>query len=124
MRASPSVALQQNQAFFGTFNNEVMALDLQSKKLLWKYTPTDRQFPFYSSSAIADGKVVLGGRDTMVHVLEAKTGKPLWTFTTPATTRRWRSPAAAYSSAPTTAASTRSISPAARKSGNTKPPRP
>ena len=28
------VALQQNQAFFGTFNNEVMALDLQSKKLL------------------------------------------------------------------------------------------
>jgi hypothetical protein len=29
-----SVALQQNQAFFGTFNNEVMALDLQSKKLL------------------------------------------------------------------------------------------
>jgi outer membrane protein assembly factor BamB len=45
----------------------VMALDLQSKKLLWKYTPTDRQFPFYSSSAIADGKVVLGGRDKMVH---------------------------------------------------------
>ena len=32
--------------------------------------------------------------------------------------------AAAYSSAPTTAASTGSISPAARKSGNTKPPRP
>jgi hypothetical protein len=29
-----SGALQQNQAFFGTFNNEVMALDLQSKKLL------------------------------------------------------------------------------------------
>jgi hypothetical protein len=24
-----------------------MALDLQSKKLLWKYTPTDRQFTFY-----------------------------------------------------------------------------
>ena len=35
-----------------------MALDLQSKKLLGKYTPKDRQFPFYSSAAIADGKVV------------------------------------------------------------------
>src|SRR5438128_4942744 len=35
----------------------------------------------------------------------------------PASTRRRRSPAAAYSSAPTTAASTGSISPAARKSG-------
>ena len=99
-----------------------MALDLQSKKLLWKYTPTDRQFPFYSPAAIADGKVVLGGRDKMVHALEAKTGKPLWTFTTRA--RVDSSPAAAYSSAPTTAASTGSISPAARKSGNTKPPRP
>ncbi len=42
----------------------------------------------------------------------------------PATTRRRRSPAAAYSSAPTTTASTGSISPAARLSGNTKPPRP
>jgi outer membrane protein assembly factor BamB len=59
-----------------------MALDLQSKKLLWEYTPKDRQFPFYASAAIADGKVVPGGRDTMVHALEAKTGKPLWTFTT------------------------------------------
>jgi len=77
------VALQQNQAFFGTFNNEGMALDLQTKKLLWKYTPKDRQFPFYSSAAIADGKVVFGGRDKMVHALEAKTGRPpLWTFTT------------------------------------------
>jgi hypothetical protein len=27
-----------------SFNNEVMALDLQSKRLLWKYTPTDRHF--------------------------------------------------------------------------------
>jgi 5,10-methenyltetrahydrofolate synthetase len=53
-----SVALQQGQAFFGTFNNEVMALDLKSKKMLWKYTPKDRQFPFYSSAALADGKVV------------------------------------------------------------------
>ena len=77
-----SVALQQGQAFFGTFNNEVMALDLQSKKMLWKYAPKDRQFPFYSSAAVADGKVVLGGRDKMVHALDAKTGKPLWTFTT------------------------------------------
>ncbi len=77
-----SVALQQNQAFFGTFNNEVMALDLQSKKMLWKYAPKDRQFPFYSSAAVADGKVVLGGRDKMVHALDAKTGKLLWTFTT------------------------------------------
>jgi outer membrane protein assembly factor BamB len=102
-----------------------MALDLQSKKLLWRYTPKDRQFPLYSSAAIADGKVVLGGRDKMVHALEARTGNRSGRSPrAPASTRRQRPPAAAYSSAPTTAASTGSISPAARKSGNTKPPRP
>jgi hypothetical protein len=61
-----------SSSFSKSFNHEVMALDPQSKKLLWKYTPTDGQFPFYSSAAIADGKVVLAGRDKMVHALEAK----------------------------------------------------
>lgn len=50
--------------------------------MLWRYAPKDRQFPFYSSAALADGKVVLGGRDKMVHALDAKTGKLVWTFTT------------------------------------------
>jgi eukaryotic-like serine/threonine-protein kinase len=60
----------------------VMALDLQSHKVLWRYTHPQRQFPFYSSAAVGDGKVVLGGRDKMVHALDAKTGKAVWTFTT------------------------------------------
>ena len=37
---------------------------------------------FYSSSALADGKVVLGGRDKHVHALDAATGKAAWTFAT------------------------------------------
>lgn len=35
-----------------------------------------------SSAVVAGGRVVLGGRDRMVHAPAAKTGKPLWTFTT------------------------------------------
>src|SRR5262249_23844188 len=34
------------------------------------------------SAAITDGTIVLGGRDKMVHGLDAATGKPRWTFTT------------------------------------------
>ena len=78
--ASP--ALQGPSAFFGTFSNEVLSVNLQSRQLVWRYENKQRQFPFYSSAALADGKVVLGGRDKLVHCLDAKTGKALWTFTT------------------------------------------
>lgn len=69
------MTLQQNEAFFGTFNNEVMALDLQSKKLLWKYTPKDGQFPFYSSSAVAGDRVFVGSDDGRVYRLDLASGK-------------------------------------------------
>jgi outer membrane protein assembly factor BamB len=78
--ASP--ALKGPAAFFGTFSNEVLGVDLQAKKILWRYENQERQFPFYSSAALADGKVVLGGRDKFVHCLNAASGKSLWTFAT------------------------------------------
>src|SRR5262249_56741604 len=76
-----SVALANGRAYFGTFNNEVLAVDLKARKQVWRYAPTDRQFPFYSSAAITDGTIVLGGRDKMVHGLGAASGKPRWSFT-------------------------------------------
>jgi eukaryotic-like serine/threonine-protein kinase len=57
-----------------------MALDLQSKKLLWKYTPTDRQFPFYSSAAIAGGRVFVGSYDGRVYGLDVASGKKVWEY--------------------------------------------
>ncbi len=78
--ASP--ALKDKFAFFGTFNNQVVAVDLAARRVVWRYEYPERQFPFYSSAALIDGKVILGGRDKVVHGLDAKTGKALWTFTT------------------------------------------
>lgn len=69
-------------AYFGTFENEVLAVDLAAQKPLWRYQHPQRKFPFYSSAALANGIVVLGGRDKFVHALDARTGKALWTFTT------------------------------------------
>ena len=83
--ASP--ALMAQTAFFGTFRNEVLAVDLGLRRIVWRYQHPQRQFPFYSSAAVVDGKVaggrvVIGGRDKMVHCLDAKTGKGIWTFAT------------------------------------------
>jgi outer membrane protein assembly factor BamB len=60
----------------------VVGVDLKAKKIVWTYEHPQRKFPFYSSPAVAAGKVVIGGRDKFVHALDAKSGKPLWTFET------------------------------------------
>lgn len=78
--ASP--ALDGNRAFYGTFNNEVLAVDLVSGKVVWRYEHPERHFPFYASAAVAEGRVVVGGRDKLVHCLDARTGKAHWTFAT------------------------------------------
>ena len=78
--ASPAIV--DGMAYYGTFNNEVLAVDLSEKKLVWRYEHPTRHFPFYSSAAVISGKVVLGGRDKMVHCLSTETGEALWTFRT------------------------------------------
>jgi outer membrane protein assembly factor BamB len=78
--ASPAVV--GRRAYYGTFEHEVLGVDLAAKTVLWRYKPVERQFPFYSSAAVDAGKVVLGGRDKLVHCLDAETGKAAWTFAT------------------------------------------
>jgi len=78
--ASP--VIDNGRAYFGTFNNEVLAFDLRAKKRVWRFADPDRKFPFYSSAALANGKVILGGRDKFVYGIDAATGKPAWTFAT------------------------------------------
>jgi outer membrane protein assembly factor BamB len=78
--ASPLV--DGEKAYFGTFNQEVLALDLKARKILWRFSDPDRQFPYYSSAALSNGRLVLGGRDKIVHALDPASGKELWAFPT------------------------------------------
>jgi outer membrane protein assembly factor BamB len=78
--ASP--VLDGDRAYFGTFNYEVMALDLKGRKVAWRYRDPTRSFPYYSSAALSNGRVVVGGRDKVVHAIDAASGKAAWTFTT------------------------------------------
>ena len=77
-----SASISGGAAYVGTFENEVIGINMKSRKLLWQYRHPQRQFPFYSSAAVSQGRVVIGGRDKMVHALDAKTGKAFWTFMT------------------------------------------
>lgn len=77
--ASP--ALRNGLAFYGTFENEVLGVNLSSRQIAWHYEHPQRKFPFYSSVAVSSDRIVVGGRDKMVHGLSLD-GKGVWTFTT------------------------------------------
>jgi outer membrane protein assembly factor BamB len=79
--ASP--ALRDGSAFYGTFDNEVLMVSLQSRSIGWRYQHRERKFPYYSSAAVAPDRVVVGGRDKLVHALNAS-GKEVWIFATQA----------------------------------------
>ena len=60
----------------------MLGVDLEARKIAWRYKHPERRFPFYSSCALGDGMVVLGGRDRIVHALDAVTGREAWSFAT------------------------------------------
>lgn len=76
--ASP--ALGETTLFYGTFDNEVLAVEAATGALRWRYRHPDRRFPFYASAALAGDRVVAAGRDKLVHALDRRTGEAAWTF--------------------------------------------
>jgi outer membrane protein assembly factor BamB len=79
--ASPALSAT-GFAYFGTFDNNVLAFNLKTRRPVWHYENPQRQFPFYSSAALAGNKVIVGGRDKSVHSLNALNGKQFWEFVT------------------------------------------
>lgn len=77
--ASP--AIRSGVAYYGTFDNQVLSVDLQKRQIAWEYEHPTRKFPYYSSAAVTSTRLVLGGRDKLVHGLTLA-GKAAWTFTT------------------------------------------
>ena len=57
-------------------------MDLKTRKIVWTYKHPQRNFPFYSSAALSGGRVFVGGRDKLMHALDARTGKSVWSFQT------------------------------------------
>ena len=77
--ASP--AIRDGAAYYGTFENEVLMVSLAGHSVGWHYQHPQRKFPYYSSAAVLNDRVVVGGRDKFVHGI-SKTGKGVWTFAT------------------------------------------
>ena len=113
--ASPAIA--EGRAYYGTYDNEVLGVDLKTQEdpLDATSTPT-ATFPSIPRRPCPAGRIVVGGRDKLVHAIDRQTGKAAWTFSRPAreSTLRPSLPAGASTSGRTTASSTSSTAPSGK----------
>jgi outer membrane protein assembly factor BamB len=78
--ASP--LLTPERAYLATYDNQVLALDRKSRKAAWVYEHPERKFPYISTPLLSGGVIFVGGRDKMLHALDAQTGKERWNLMT------------------------------------------
>lgn len=76
---SPVVA--GNHIYVGTDQGHVLCYSLEGK-IVWDFDKIADGAMVYASPAVADGLVVAGARDRKIYALDAKDGKPRWTFPT------------------------------------------
>lgn len=75
-----SAAFVDGQVYVGNYDNVFIRADIAAGKIIWEYKDSDS--PFFSSPAIGEDVVVVGGRDKCVHCLGRDDGKAVWTFQT------------------------------------------
>ena len=75
-----SGAFEANRFYVGHYENEFLCADLESGQMKWKFK--DRAFPYFSSPALTQDRVVFGGRDKRLHCVRKDTGEEIWSFST------------------------------------------
>lgn len=73
-----SASVMDGLGYVGNYGNIVIAFDPKSGEIKWKYR--DRNFPYYSSAALTQDRVIIGGRDKRLHCIDRATGQGVWTF--------------------------------------------
>src|ERR1044072_2374972 len=75
-----SAAISGGSVYVGAQTGELLAINLQTGKLRWKYKEQEESAE--SSAALHDGIVYIGDSSGLLHAVRAADGKGLWTFKT------------------------------------------
>ena len=71
-----SPAVEGDHIYVADDKGIVYAFETQSGERIWERKVSDKRF--WSTPAVADGVVYIGGMDKRLHALDAKTGEPKW----------------------------------------------
>jgi outer membrane protein assembly factor BamB len=77
-----SAALKENRAYLGHYDNQLVCIDINEEKIIWKYEDKDHPNSFFSSPAVGEDHVLIGSRDGYLHCVDRETGEQIWTFRT------------------------------------------
>ena len=75
-----SIVVVDSVAYVAHHGNRVAAFDLKKKSRLWEFG--ERDFPFFSSPAVAKDSVYAAGKDKRLYRINRKTGEGIWEFKT------------------------------------------
>ena len=73
-----SVAVGDGVGYVGNMDRAVMAFDVETGKVVWNYR--NKSFPYFSSPALTEKHVLIGGRDKGLHCIKRISGKLEWRF--------------------------------------------
>jgi outer membrane protein assembly factor BamB len=75
-----SVSLVENRAYLGHYDNKLVCIDTEEKKIVWEYEDKDHPDAFFSSPAVGKDRVLIGSRDGYLHCVNRKNGEKIWAF--------------------------------------------
>ena len=73
-----SVSVGDGIGYVGNMDRAVMAFDLETGEVVWNYR--NKSFPYFSSPALTEKQVLIGGRDKGLHCIKRISGKLEWRF--------------------------------------------
>src|SRR5439155_23127830 len=75
-----SAAIVDGAVYVGSAKGELLAIDLETGKLRWKYATGEAGFIGESSPAVGADAVFIGDLAGMFHAVGIRDGKKIWTF--------------------------------------------
>lgn len=73
-----SPAIVGNKAYIGDYDAGFTSINLDEKKVEWRFQNTANNLPFIASPSVVGDKILIGSRDKFFYCLDRKTGKVLW----------------------------------------------
>lgn len=73
---SGTPALANGFAYLGHMQNEVVAVNLDTNQVAWRFA--DRNFPYVGAPALAGDRLIIGSRGRRLYCLDRNTGEELW----------------------------------------------
>ena len=77
-----SAAISDGTVYVGTYSGDLVAVDLETGTLRWKYQASEEMGIGESSPAVGRGVVYVGDLAGMLHAVDATTWESLWTYQT------------------------------------------